>query len=300
MIDAAQLAALAAVLRLGSFDRAARQLGVTSSAISQRIRLLEERIGAVLVIRSQPCEATETGLRVLRHAEEVGLLEQALRRELGLVEEIATQVTVRLAVNADSLATWFIDAMAETPDLLFDLVLDDQDHSADWLKRGEVRAAISSSPHAVQGCDCLPLGALRYVATASPAFVERWFPAGRVTVASMTKAPALVFNRKDRLQQQWTALVLGEASVGPCHWLPSSQAFVDAAVAGLGWGMNPEGLVRPLIDQGRLAALLPKTPLDVPLYWHVSRSVQSVLRPLTKAVTKAAGRHLRPIEKTGP
>jgi len=299
MFDPAQLAALSAVLRTGSFERAAQILHVTQSAISQRVRQLEEQAGTSLVIRSQPCRATDAGERLFRHAEELRMLEQGVRRDLGLAlpgeGKVRGWPTLRLAVNADSLATWFVPAMAKVEAVLFDLVIDDQDHSADWLQRGEVRAAISGSPKPVQGCDCRPLGALRYLATASPAFVERWFGADGVTAQRISEAPVITFNAKDRLQTRWAEQALGIASMGPSHWLPSSHAFVDAAIAGLGWGMNPEALAATAIADGRLQELIPGQPLDVPLYWHVSRTVAGALKPLTAAVQSAASAVLRPI-----
>lgn len=299
MFDPAQLAALSAVLRTGSFERAAQVLHVTQSAISQRVRQFEEQVGTVLVVRSQPCRATEAGERLFRHAEEVRLLEQAVRRDLGVAStgegQTSNWPTLRLAVNADSLSTWFVPAMSDVGDVLFDLVIDDQDHSAEWLKRGEVRAAISGSAQPVQGCDCRPLGALRYLATASPAFVAHWFGAGGVTAAQLATAPVITFNAKDRLQTRWAEQALGTSATGPSHWLPSSHAFVDAACAGLGWGMNPEPLAAAALADGRLSELIPGRPLDVPLYWHVSRSVAGALRPLTDAVVRAAGKILRPI-----
>ena len=299
MFDPAQLAALSAVLRTGSFDRAAQLLHVTQSAISQRVRQLEEQVGTSLVVRSQPCRATEAGERLFRHAEEVRLLEQGVRRDLGLAstgaEETGAWPSLRIAVNADSLATWFLPAMAEVGGVLFDLVIDDQDHSADWLKRGEVRAAISGSAKPVQGCDCRPLGALRYLATASPEFILRWFGDEPVTAARLAQAPVITFNAKDRLQTRWAEQTLGVSSTGPSHWLPSSHAFVDAAIAGLGWGMNPENLAAAALADGRLQELVAGKPLDVPLYWHVSRSVAGALRPLTDAVIKATRGALRPL-----
>lgn len=299
MFDPSQLAALSAVLRAGSFERAAQMLHVTQSAISQRLRQLEEQVGTSLVIRSQPCRATEAGERLFRHAEEVRLLEQGVRRDLGLSTQAGGDAagfpTLRLAVNADSLATWFVAAMQDIEGVLFDLVIDDQDHSADWLKRGEVRAAISGSAKPVQGCDCRPLGTLRYLATASPRFMAQWFEGDGVTAASLGRAPVITFNSKDRLQVRWAEEALGVATTGPSHWLPSSHAFVDAAIAGLGWGMNPELLAGAALADGRLREVFPGKPLDVPLYWHVSRSVAGAMKPVTDAVIRASARVLRPI-----
>ncbi|HYH37283.1 MAG TPA: LysR family transcriptional regulator ArgP [Azospirillum sp.] len=293
MLDYALLAALAAVVRTGSFERAAQQLHVTPSAVSQRVKLLEERLGTVLVVRGAPCTGTPAGLRLCQHVEQVALLESELRHGLPDIQPDAPPVTVRLAVNADSLATWFVAAMAETPDCLFDLVLDDQEHSADWLRRGEVLAAVTASAKPVQGCDSTPLGALRYIATASPAFVRRHFPQG-LDAAALARAPRLTFNAKDRLQAQWTRQAFGTEIASPTHWLPSSQAFVDAALAGLGWGMNPEMLVAGHLREGRLVALVPDQPLDVPLFWQRSRIASRTLADITRAVLRAARAALQP------
>ncbi|MEZ0167615.1 LysR family transcriptional regulator ArgP [Microvirga sp. TS319] len=295
MLDYAHLSALAAVLRTGSFERAAHHLNVTPSAISQRVKLLEERLGVVLVVRGQPCTATEVGQRLCQHVEQVAMLESSLHESLPGLGGASRPVTLRIAVNADSLATWFIPAMARTEGYLFDLVLDDQDHSAEWLRRGEVAAAVTAHSTPVQGCDCHPLGALRYIATASPGYCSRWFADG-VSELAAARAPCLTFNQKDRLQAEWLRQVFGTDLHPPLHWLPSSQAFVDAALAGIGWGMNPEPLVVDHLRTGRLVALRPDQPLDVPLFWQPSRIVSSVLAPLTRAVMREARHFCRELE----
>ncbi|KUJ76956.1 LysR family transcriptional regulator [Ruegeria marisrubri] len=288
--DPNQLAALSAILRLGSFEAAAAELAVTPSAISQRIKALEDRVGTSLIERGPPCTGTRAGLRIAKHAEDVGLLEAQLNRDLAL-DRGTGPARLRIAVPADSLATWFIDAMARTKDMLFDLVVDDQDHSADWLRRGEVSAAITVGGRPVTGCDAVPLGVMRYLATASPDYMRRWFPQG-VTAKALAKAPCLTFNRKDGLQKAWIEANAGARIVPPTHYMPSTHAFVDAACAGLGWGMNPEILVRQPMSEGRLQALIPDTPLDVPLTWQVSRIMAPALGPLTRAVRVAAAKGL--------
>jgi LysR family transcriptional regulator, chromosome initiation inhibitor len=294
VLDYSLLSALAAVIRTGSFERAAQQLNVTPSAISQRIKLLEEKVGTVLVIRGQPCLATEVGQRLCQHVEQVALLESSMRRTLPGFQVETRPMTLRIAVNADSLATWFVQAMAETEGFLFDLVLDDQEHSADWLRRGEVMAAVTSHGMPIQGCNCRPLGALRYIATASPGFVERWFPDG-FSKEGAVHAPSLIFNQKDRLQSMWLRQVFGAEIQPPLHWLPSSQAFVDAALAGLGWGMNPETLVQEHLRTGRLVALNPQINLEVPLFWQESRIAGQVMSDVSRAVLRMARAILKPM-----
>ncbi|NRB17346.1 MAG: LysR family transcriptional regulator ArgP [Rhodobacteraceae bacterium] len=284
------LAALSQVLRLGSFDAAAAALLVTPSAVSQRIKALEDQVGSALVRRGPPCSGTEAGLRIAKHAEDIGLLEAQLSRELALDRD-PINARLKVAINADSLATWFIEAMASVGGVLFDLVIDDQDHSADWLKRGEVSAAITAHDKPVTGCDAHALGAFQYVACASPAYMQRWFPYG-VTAAAAAQAPCLVFNAKDALQRRWLELNVAPNLAPPAHFLPSTQGFVDAAVAGIGWGMNPASFVRPLIQQGKLVPLRPQTELKIPLTWQVSRVMAPALAEVTRAVISTGRRHL--------
>ena len=290
LLDPHHLSALSAILRHGSFDAAAAELSVTPSAISQRIKALEDRVGAALIHRGSPCIGTPAGLRIARHAEDIGLLEAKLARELTL-DEREGPTRVRIALPADILATWFIDAMAQAGDLLFDLVIDDQDHSAEWLRRGEVSAAITVGGQAVTGCDSFALGALRYLPTASPAFMDRWFSDG-VSAESLSLAPCLTFNRKDNLQKTWITKQIGHRLTPPTQFMPSTNGFVEAAIAGLGWGMNPESLARPAIVKGQLREVIPDTPLDVELTWQIGRVLAPALAPLTKAVRRVAAQAL--------
>lgn len=285
MFDASQLAALTAIHRRGSFEAAASFLGVTPSAISQRVKALEERAGCLLIQRAMPCRATEAGLRLIRHHDAVVALEAGVRADLNLQAE--GRVTLRLAINADSLATWVIPALASVEGLLFDLEIDDQAHSQDWLRRGEVVAAVTSHPGPLQGCETLALGSLRYRATASPDFMAREFPEG-VTATALAKAPGLIFSDKDTLQTDWIRANIGCDIAFPLHRLGSTQAFVEGAMAGLGWGMNPDLLTEPLFAAGELVELIPGRPLDVPLYWQFTRQAASVLAPLTRAMQRAA------------
>ncbi|WP_170409524.1 LysR family transcriptional regulator ArgP [Ruegeria atlantica] len=286
LLDPNHLSALSAILRHGSFDAAASELAVTPSAISQRIKALEDRVGATLINRGTPCTATPVGLRITQHAEDIGLLEAELARELTL-DQSRAPARVRIAVPADVLATWFINAMADIDDLLFDLVVDDQDHSAEWLRRGEVSAAITVGGDTTPGSDSVALGAMRYIPTASPDFMHKWFADG-VNANTLSRATCLTFNRKDGLQKAWMTQQTGQRISPPSHFLPSSQGFVDAAIAGIGWGMNPESLAQKALKDGRLCPLTPDARLDVRLTWQVGRVLSTALAPLTAAVRRAA------------
>ena len=290
MMDYTQLAALRAILKTGSFEAAAATLNVTPSAVSQRIKTLEERLGTVLIVRGTPTTATPAGQRLFRHAEEVALLESALNNDLdGKSPRQTTQL--RVVVNADSLDTWFIKAISAVDGFLFDISTDDEGDSADWLRRGEVLAAVTAHGKPVQGCDSVALGALRYLATASPEFAARHFADG-FTSASAKTAPMLAFNRKDHAQHHWLTAQFGKRLTPPLHLLPSTRGFVTAALAGIGWGLNPEPLVHDHIKAGRLVTLGDSPTYDVPLFWQFNRVARQALEPLTKAIIQTTRKQL--------
>ncbi|WP_027995910.1 HTH-type transcriptional regulator ArgP [Simplicispira psychrophila] len=300
MLDYAGLEALAAVVREGSFERAARQLHITPSAVSQRIKQLEERAGQVLVLRGQPCTGTEAGRRLCLHVEQVALLENELRRAHPalLADGHATAPTLKLAVNADSLSTWFMDAMAAFTaggNELLDIRIDDQEHTAQRIKEGEVLAAVTASGASIAGCNTWPLGSVHYVAAASPAFVTRHLADG-ITAQAMAQAPMMTFGRQDRLQEQWLQQQgLTTRRHPPRHFLPSNDGFVRSCEVGMGWGMHPTALIARQLQAGTLVELLPGTGMDMPLYWVHARSVQAGLGRLTQCVMAAARQWLQPI-----
>jgi LysR family transcriptional regulator (chromosome initiation inhibitor) len=296
MLDYPALSALAAVVREGSFERAARTLHVTPSAISQRIRLLEERAGCALVVRGQPCRATETGRRLCQHVDRVRLLEQELQQALpALAPEGLTRVSLPVAVNADSLATWFapaVAAFAAAAPVLMEVAVDDEDHTTEWLRSGAVLAAVTATARPATGCNSRPLGAMRYLAAASPAFVARHFVDG-VGAGSLAHAPSLLFNTKDELQARWARRLCHRHVELPRHMLPSPEAFVTATVAGMGWGLLPEALIAAHLEDGSLVELVPDAPLDVPLHWQQARAASALLDGLTRQVLAAARSALR-------
>jgi LysR family transcriptional regulator (chromosome initiation inhibitor) len=300
MLDYSLIAAVAAVVREGSFERAALALHVTPSAVSQRVKLLEQRLGERLVVRSSPCTATAAGAHLVQHAEQVLALEQQLAQALPASQHLSsiapgdaplpTLPTLRVAVNADSLATWFMAAAADFTarhPALLDLRLDDQEHTATALRAGEVAAAVTILAAPVPGCRSEALGAMSYVACASPAYVSRHFADG-VDARALARAPCIVFNQKDRLQDDWVRATQGRSLPLPRHWLPAAQAFIDGCLAGLGWGMNPLALAAPHLARGDLVELPPGHRVAVALHWQAPRNASPLLGALTEAVGQAA------------
>lgn len=286
----AQLAALVAIADHGTFEAAARHLHVTASAISQRIRALESAIGQVVVQRSTPCRPTVAGQTLLRLARQTQLLYDEAQDALDPRQR--SHVDLPVAVNADSLATWFRDVLtdvADWPKVALRLHVDDQAWSADLLRGGDVLAAVTSDPVAVQGCSVEPLGTMRYVPAATPALVERWRKGRGVDWAAM---PVVVFNAKDALQRE-VLRVHGVTEQPLTHRVPTSADFLEAVRRGLGWGAIPEPQLAPAVTEGVLVPLTARGHVDVALHWQRWRLDSPVLARLTDDVRRAASAHLR-------
>lgn len=279
-IDGQQLAAFAAVVELGSFDAAAQRLHVTPSAISQRIKALEQRVGQVLVVREKPCTATSAGVPLLRLAAQTALLESETLAEMS--GGSAHRTRIALAVNADSMATWFTGVFAQASEFLFDIRIEDQDLSARLLREGVVMGAVTTERRPVPGCRVHPLGAMRYVPVAGADYVRRYLPDGFTRDAAQM-APSLAWNRDDALQDQLVRKAFRKDIVRPVHYIPTAEGFGAAVRAGLGWGMYPEELVDD--DFVRIT----EQYLDVPLYWQCWKLDSFTVEAITAAVRNAAG-----------
>ncbi|MET8168687.1 LysR family transcriptional regulator ArgP [Streptomyces sp. NPDC005329] len=291
-----QVRTLLAVVDEGTFDAAAAALHLTPSAVSQRVKALEQRTGRVLLLRTKPVRATESGEIVVRFARQLARLERDTRSELGMSgEDEPARVTV--AVNADSLATWFLPALTRVPReprLCFELHREDETRTAELLREGLVMAAVTSSPEAVTGCSVRALGTMRYLAAATPDFVARHLVDGPLH-ETLARAPVMTFDRSDDLQD---AFVRGlrrgaDGASAVRQAVPTSEGFVAAVVAGLGWGMVPEAQSGPLLRSGRLVCLDPERPLDVPLYWQQWKLDSPALAAVADAVAATAAESLR-------
>ena len=313
-----QLDTLRTIVDEGTFEAAARRLHVTQSAVSQRIKQLERAAGQVLLRRTTPVTTTDAGDVLLRHARQVDLLTSDALARLGgggldggdgadRASDDPVPTTLPIAVNADSTATWFLDALAAVPPtvpVVFDLRRADQQHTAELLRSGDVLAAVTATREPVQGCSSEPLGVMRYRAVASPGFVERWLGGGpddpqtsthgRLDHGKLDRAPMVVFDRTDDLQHDFVRRLTGREPLAPRHHVPASADFARAVVLGLGWGMLPEAQAGPELDAGRLVELAAADPVDVPLFWQRWTLASPLLDAVTDAVRATARHALHP------
>lgn len=288
-----QLRALLAALDHGTFEAAAAALHLTPSAVSQRIKALESTTGSVLVERTVPCRPTAAGEVVVQAARQMLLLqEDALARLAGGAGDDGSR-ELPVAVNADSLATWFLPVLRAAGgwgDTRLRLEVDDEGYSAEHLRRGSVVGAVTADPSPVGGCRTELLGAMRYLPVAAPDLAERYV---RGQGYDWSRMPVLRFNAKDELQHSVLA-DLGVRSAPPASQVPSSEGFAAAVRAGMGWGMLPESQLADDLGTGRLVLLRQRGHRDVALHWQVWALRTPQVERLTEAVREAARELRRP------
>ncbi len=297
-IDYDSLTILAAVVREGSFEAAAKSTNVTQSAVSQRIRQLEEKVGVVLVARGRPCVPTDAGLQFCRHMEQVALLQQELaaRMQALVGGPEAEAATIRLAVNNDSLATWFPSVIKRATRELgvrLDILPDDQEHTETSLRSGDALAVITTLETPVQGCRRISLGSMDYIAVASPEFYQAQFSKG-VTLDSLRGSICIAFNRKDTIQEQWMTDCFGGSVPVSTHFVPSYEGYILCVQNGAAWGVVPAIAGRPLIARGDLVELSPGKEVNVSLHWQASMQSSEILGKLGDLVLEEANKYLSP------
>lgn len=261
MFDYKLLEALSVVAEEEGFEKAAERLFITQSAVSQRIKSLEEQEGQILISRETPPVPTEKGKILIKHYKQVKALESDISP--GFDDRL-----LAVGINADSLATWFLPLLGPLLDrraFSLELKVDDQDQTADMLKKGAVAGCISSSPNAVQGCRVHYLGKMDYYPVATRAFAEIWFPDGLIFEA-LKSAPAVIFNRHDKLHDRylWEKLEF-KSKVYPRSYIPSSEKFVDFIKMGAAYGVVPRIQIE---DASESLIMLSRQCIEVPLYWH--------------------------------
>ena len=308
--DPDALECLAAIVEEGGFERAAQRLSITQSAVSQRLRALESQVGTVLIVRSRPLKPTSAGQLLLKHTKMLRLLRADLERDL---KELAPsslggareEERISIAINADSIATWALPALTELAQqgLPMEIIHDDQNCTHEWLREGQVLGCVTTVRQALRGCRVEPLGAMQYIAVATPEFARlRLAPPpdamGQTSPPKLTQhnfrdVPFIAFNRKDEIPGEFVGKAFGLKRVTLNQlFVPSSQGMVGAVLAGWGVSVVPRLMADALIEQGQLVNVAPAYTLPIQLYWHCWNLASDVLDALSAALRQSAATSL--------
>lgn len=288
VFDYKLLTALSSIIEMQSFELAANKLFISQSAISQRIKLLEENIGQPILIRSQPIELTTVGEQLLSHFKKVQQLENELLPDL-LPEKPTKPMKISLALNADSMATWFIQAV--TPVLKehlveLNLLIAHEEHTLDKLRTGEAIGAVSVIKKPLKGYRSFELGSMNYCLVSSKSFQEKYFKEG-VNKSSLKMAPAISYDHKDDTHERFITKHFGlGSSEYYCHSVRSSEAFVELAKQGVAYCLLPELQIKTELASGELIKLCPEKQLLQTLYWHSWVLVKGVNKKISQEITR--------------
>ncbi|MEC8231046.1 MAG: ArgP/LysG family DNA-binding transcriptional regulator [Pseudomonadota bacterium] len=294
MLDYDALRCFHEVLRYGGFEKGAQALSLTQSAVSQKIKRLEQSVGGPVLVRTKPLRPTPLGNELLAHIQKVSVLEEALNIQSGLT---ASAAPLSVAVNNDVLATWFSQVLAMFSDTRANpvhIVNADQTQTRDILQQGRVMACISQTGTPVTGGQSLRLGTMKYQLYASPRFIERYLSKG-INAEAVMQTPGLLYDEYDvTLLTDYQRECLNMApSFTTCHWYPSSHGFVKMALDGVVWALLPTLQVTQEVNEGSLVSLFPDKELGVPLFWHWITLDSAALGDLTKAVKHVAKQQLK-------
>lgn len=276
----------------GTFEAASALLGISGSAFSQRVKALEKEVGQVLLTRTVPVRPTDAGAALLRTARQMTLLEDEARRSLGFRGTGDEVITLSVAVNADSLYTWFQRVLQEAAtwdDVELHLHAEDQEHTHELLRSGTVSAAVTETPSPVSGCRATALGTMRYWPVASAELLDRH--RGADGGVDWARVPQVDYSIRDSLQRSG----LRRLGVSPrvTHLIPSVEAYNAAVAHGLGWGMIPEGMMPAGVMKGEhpdLVLVEEIGPTEAHLHWQRWTTGTPALDRLTDAVRRAAAR----------
>jgi len=292
-LDYRALAVLDAVASHGSFDKAANALGISQPAVSQRIKALEDAVGRLLIVRGSPAEATGLGQRLISHYRNVKLMEAALDIDLG---HETSMPEIAMAVDAASLATWLplaLRPLLSPPRCQLDVECAEREVALHLMREGAVFGCVAARAEvpapAAAGSSSMPLGAMRYVCVAAPAFAGHWFGDG-FSVEALALAPAVVHDRD--LMARFLAREAGYARPFPHHTLPLSTALNDTVFGGMAYGLLPYLQAAHGLSQGTLVDLLPGRYIDVELEWHAWELDTPFTHALNEQVIGTARRYL--------
>ncbi|MGJ4995782.1 LysR family transcriptional regulator [Bradyrhizobium sp. HKCCYLR20261] len=282
-----QLETFVWVSRLGSFRRAADQLGSSQPAISARIRELEEELGVSLLVRgSRPVQLSSHGRDLLRYAEEITELAEQLQERAGRMHAIFGMVRIG-ATHA--VANWMPQFIAEMrarfTGIEIRLNVDYNDILLDLLSKGRVDIAIIVGPLDDPGIGYSPLYAneLSWVASRSAKIIP-----SVLTPAALKRTPILTDSQKSvihRVTFNWfrasgTEPLRLDTCSGPIY----RMRLVETGE----WiGVFPESAIAALADLEKVVVLAGNPPFPA-IEFGIAYRLTADFLPTVKLVVEAA------------
>jgi DNA-binding transcriptional LysR family regulator len=289
-----------AVAELRGFRAAARNLGVTPSAVSQAIRSLEDRVGAPLFSRTtRSVGLTEAGERLLSHARPaVAMLTAGLDAAGGLGGEISGRLRINvprpsLPLLVNRLLPDFLDAH---PNVQLELV--GEDRPIDIVEEGFDAGIRLGDFVQIDMVAVWLTPPERFVVVGAPALFRKQ---GRpVSPNDLHGFRCILLRQSTRTLDQWQFVVDGQRVTvgvqGPLV-INDVEACIRSTLRGVGLFQLPRSLVMSYLGSGELETALEPHSEEVPglsLYYPSRSQSLPKLRAFVEFATKRMRREFRP------
>ena len=254
------------VARLQSVTRTAEKLSLTQSAVSSRISVLENEIGAALLDRrDRQFRLTHAGERFLVHAERLLAVQNDLKTELG--DHDVTRFSMRIGAIETILHVWLIPTMEwvrrSKPNIEFELNVEITSVLHQQICRGGLDLIFSAEPVVGKGIASEQFSSLEMVFV-GPASMRG---GDKLSIDQLMSRELLTFKRNS---QPHLALVESLGNVGitgkRVHTVTSISALVKLVESGFGLATLPKVAVDELKlhhDIVPIMTALPLTPLPL-------------------------------------
>ncbi len=292
VLDYSSIAALSAVIETQGFQSAADKLFITQSAVSQRIKSLENYYGEPVLIRSLPYQPTKLGLMLIGHYKRVTILEDSLQETISLQNHVPT---ISIAISRDSLETWFVDVIKKLkilPFIQLEIIADDQELTLEYLQKGLVSACASTTEKQISGCECMFMGYFNYVFVSSPDFKKKYFSKNKSNEDNLINAPGVIFDNNDKLHNDYLKhyFNINNSNI-KYHTVPSVKGFRLFAENGYACALIPELDILSELAQKKLVKIFPDKPWKMPMYWH-HWSIENIIHHKFNELVCRIGRKL--------
>lgn len=273
------LSMLQTIAVAGSFAAAAREMGMVPSALTYRVRQIEDALDVLLYDRSsRQAKLTEAGAELLR--EGARLLEE-IDAVANRVKRVATgwepQLTIAIdtVISKPTMMELCESFFSQSPPTRIRLREETLSGTLEALTRGQADLAIGVGPDSARtaGVHSKPLGHITFVYAVAPHHPLANAPEPLSDEVIQKHRAVAVADSISRGAGQTFGLLSGQ----DVFTVPTMQAKLDAQLRGLGGGNLPRCMADSYIDTGRLVVKrTERAQRQVPLHyaWRLSKTTQ--------------------------
>lgn len=277
--------AFMAIVRQGTVHGAAREIGLSQTGVTQRIRALEKDLGTTLFVRSRTgMRPTAEGEALVRWAQRVGDLEGellAFMRRSGAAQAVRVTITGPSSEMRSRVIPATTALLPDLPGLTLEFDLDDEGAGLNMLKTGAAQLAVIPRDDVVNELDAKLLRPARHVLVGPAAWAKRDL--------DEVVASERIIDFNDRDDATFAFLRAHDLLAGARkrrHLVNNPDALADLVAAGLGYSVLAEDFAAPRLRDGSLVDLAPGLwqDFEMALAWYPRHEMPAYFKALIDAV----------------